>query len=322
MKRLAFLLLLWLVLALPVFAQSGKVYRVGLLETTSAAANRANLDAFLRGLREAGYVEGKNLIIDYRSAEGRADRFPELAEDLVRAKPDVIVTRGTPAALAAKKASSIPIVMAAAASPLATGVIPNLARPGGNVTGLTSIVDEITIKRMEIIRQLLPTVKRVGMVLNTSNVNVTTQMKEADAAARSLGLETEVFDTRDVETLKRALEAAVAKRTEVLLVSGEGIMFANRQLIVDFAAKHEVPAMYASREFVDAGGLVSYGVSYPDLYHRAAGYVDRILKGAKPGDLPVERPKKLELVISQKAATPLGIVIPRELLFRADEVIR
>jgi putative ABC transport system substrate-binding protein len=183
-------------------------------------------------------------------------------------------------------------------------------------------VDEIYVKRMEVIRQLLPTVKRVGILLNTSNVNAATQLKEASSAARALGLETEVFDTRDAEMLRRALEAAAKKGTGVLVVSGEGVMFANRQVIVDFAAEHQLPVMYASREFVDAGGLVSYGVHYPDLYYRAATYIDKILKGVKPGDLPIERPNKLELIISQKAATPLGIVIPRELLFRADEVIR
>jgi putative ABC transport system substrate-binding protein len=303
-------------------AQSGKVYRIGMLETTSASANRTNLDALLRGLREAGYVEGKNLIIDYRSAEGRSERFAELASDLIRAKPDVIMTRGTPAALAAKKAGTIPVVMTAAANPVGTGIVANLARPGGNVTGLSTIVNELHGKRLELIKELLPTAKRIGSIYNLSNPNSASQVKSVEDAARSLGLQAEMFDARDAESLKRALEAARGRGVDALLLSAEAIISANRPTIVEFAAKHKVFAMYSAREFVEDGGLISYGVHYQDLYYRAASYVAKILKGAKPGDLPIEQPTKLELVINLKTAKALGIRIPREFLTRADEVIQ
>jgi putative tryptophan/tyrosine transport system substrate-binding protein len=301
-------------------AQSGRVYRIGLLETTSASANRANLEALLRGLRDAGYVEGKNLIIDYRSADGRSDRFAELAADLVRAKPDVIVTRGTPAALAAKN-SGVPVVMAAIAEPVATKVVANLARPGGNVTGLTTIVNELQGKRIELIKQLLPSAKEVGYFGNPLNPNWPRQWQEVEQNARALGLEAKFYEAKNLETLNRALEAALAQQIGALIISVEAVLSANRRVIVDFAAQHKLPVMYSTREFVDMGGLISYGVHYPDLYYRAASYVDKILKGAKPGDLPIEQPTKLELVINLKTAKALGIAVPQRLLLRADEVI-
>jgi len=218
--------------------QMAKVYRIGMLETTSAAQNAANLAAFRQGLQQLGYVEGHNLTIEYRSADGRAERFPELARELVALKIEVIVTRGTPAAQAAKNVTStVPVVMAAIGSPVQTGVVAGLAHPGGNITGLSAIVSDLG------------------------------------------------------------------------------------QRIIDLAMRHRLPAIYASREFVDVGGLITYGVSYPDLYHRAATYVDKILKGAKPGDLPVEQPTKLELVINRKTAEVLGLDVPATLLGRADEVI-
>jgi putative ABC transport system substrate-binding protein len=311
-------------LALPfaACAQSGKVYRIGMLETTSESANRANMEALLRGLREAGYVEGKNLVIDYRSADGRSDRFAELAIDLVRAKPDIIVTRGTPAALAAKKAGAVPIVMTGAANPVGTGIVGNLARPGGNVTGLSTLVNELHGKRMELIRELLPTARRIGFLSNMANPNVQFQMKELERAARTLGFEARVLDARDADSLNRALEAARAQGVDALLTTVEAVVSANRGAIVEFAAKHKLPAIYSSREFVQDGGLISYGVNYPDLYYRAASYIAKILKGTKPGDLPIEQPTKLELVINLKTANALGIKIPRDLLLRADEVIR
>jgi putative ABC transport system substrate-binding protein len=310
-----------LALSFAAYAQSGKVYRIGLLETTSASANRTNLDAFLRGLREAGYVEGKNVIIDYRSADGRSERFAELAADLVRAKPDVIVTRGTPAALAAKNAGAVPVVMAASAEPVATRLVSNLARPGGNVTGLTTIVNELQGKRIELIKQLLPSAKDIAYLGNSLNPNAGRQWQEAEQSARSLGLKAKFYEARDAETLNRSLEAVMADGMGVLLVSVEAVLAANRGAIVDFAAKHKLPAMYSAREFVDSGGLISYGVHYPDLYYRAASYVDKILKGAKPGDLPIEQPTKLELIINLKTAKTLGIAVPQGLLLRADAVI-
>ena len=305
-------------------AQSGKVYRIGVLETPSASANRKNLDALLRGLRDAGYVEGKNLIIDYRSAggDGGLERYRELAEDLVRAKPDIIVTRGGSAAAAVKKASSIPIVMCGAANPVGMGLVANLARPGGTVTGLTSLVTEVHGKRMELIRELLPAVRRIGFAANVENANAASQWQQVERAARSLGLEAQLVGARDADTLARALEMSRGQGIAALLVNTESITVANRSAIVEFGARSKLPIMYSSREFVDAGGLISYGVDYPALYYRAASYVDKILKGSKPGDLPVEQPTKFELVINLKAARALGVAIPRALLLRADEVIQ
>ena len=307
---------------LAAFAQSGKVYRIGMLETTPASSNRMNLDAFLRGLRDRGYVEGKNLIIDYRSSDGRSERFPELAQNLVRAKPDVIVVRGTTAAIAAKKAGSIPVVMTAAANPVGTGVVANLSRPGGNVTGFSSNVTEVSAKRLELIKELLPRVKRAGALLNPANTNSPIQAKEFERATRTLGMEARVFEASDTDGLRRAFAAAAAQSVGAMLINAEGVMNANRQLIVEAAAKHKIPVIYAAREFVDAGGLISYGVHYPDLYYRTAVYVDKILKGAKPGDLPIEQPSKFELVVNLKTAKALGIHISRECLARTDEAIQ
>ena len=306
------------------FAQSGKVYRIGVLESSTASANRKNLEALLRGLREAGYIEGKNLVIDYRAlgGDGSLQRYQELAEDLVRAKPDVIVTRGTSATASAKKAGSIPIVMTAAANPVGAGLVASLARPGGNVTGLTSLVAEIHGKRIELIKELLPSVKRVGFAANLDNANTPGTWQQVDRAARSLGLQAQLVGARDANALALALETAHKQGVGALLINAESLMLANRRAIVDFGAKHKLPVMYSSREFMDVGGLISYGVDYPALYYRAAAFVDKILKGAKPGDLPIEQPTKFELVINLKTAKALGIQIPRELLRRADEVIQ
>jgi putative ABC transport system substrate-binding protein len=311
-----------LALSAAAHAQSGKVYRIGILETRSASANRANLDSFLRGLKESGYSEGRNLVIDYRSAEGRSDRFAELARDLVRARPDVIVTRGTPAALAARDAGSLPVVMVSIADPVGTKVVASLARPGGRVTGLATIVSEVHGKRLELIRELLPSVKRIGYFHNTGNPNSEKQWQEIEQRARSLGLESRAFVATDAQTLQRALDAALEQRVGALLLSAEGLVLANRALIIDFAARKKLPVIYSAREFVDDGGLISYGADYPHLYYRAASYVEKILKGAKPGDLPIEQPTKLELVINMKTAHALGIKIPRDVLLRADQVIQ
>ena len=309
-------------LAFGASAQPNKVYRIGVLDTLSPSANRTNMDALSRGLREAGYVEGKNLVIDYRWTEGRSERTPDLAAALVRAKPDVIMTRATPATLAAKNAGSIPVVMLGVANPVGTGVVSNLSRPGGHVTGLTSLVTEVYAKRMEIIKDLVPGMKRIGVLLNSTNPNTPLQVKEAERAARVLGLEARVRDVQDAETLRRAFDAAAADSVGAMLINAEPLMHANRSVIIESAAKHKLPAIYAAREFVDAGGLVSYGVHYPDLYYRAAFYVDKILKGAKPGDLPIEQPTKFELVINLKTAKALGINVTRDFALRADEVIQ
>jgi len=314
--------LLALAVSFAACAQSAKVYRLGILETPAASANRKNLDALLRGLREAGYAEGRNLVLDYRSSDGSVRGYQEVALDLVRAKPDIIVTRGTSATAAAKKAGSIPVVMTAAADPVGSGLAANLAHPGGNVTGLTSLVTEVHAKRMEFMKELFPAVKRVGFVANVDNANAPAQWQQVERAARALGLEARLVGVRDGETLRQGLEAVRRQGIGALLVNTESVMLANRQAIVDFGTAQRMPVMYSSREFVDAGGLVSYGVDYPALYYRAATYIDKILKGAKPGDLPIEQPTKFELVINLKAAKALGVTVSRELLARTDEVIQ
>jgi len=303
-------------------AQSGKVYRIGLLETTSASANKENLEALLRGLREAGYVEGKNIVIDYRSVDGRPERFPELAADLIRARPDVIVARGTNATVAAKKQGSVPIVMTSSADPVAAHVVPDLAKPGGQVTGLTSIVSELDGKRLEIMQQLRPDARRFAVMLNFGNPAASPQRADIERAAAKLKVEALFFDVRDREGLRRAIEEAAAKGVGGVFLSTPEVSAINRRMAVELLSKHKLAGIQETREFPTNGGLMSYGVYYPDLYYRAAAYVDKILKGTKPGELPIERPTKLELVINLKTAKEIGVTIPRELLVRADEVIQ
>ena len=302
--------------------QMAKVYRIGMLETTSAAQNAANLAAFRQGLRQLGYVEGHNLTIEYRSAEGRAERFPELARELVALKVEVIVTRGTPAAQAAKNVTStVPVVMAAIGSPVQTGVVAGLAHPGGNITGLSAIVSDLAAKRIELIKEMVPGTLRIAVLANMSNDSVRFDWGEIETAARALGVKAYLLDVRKSEVIGSAFDDASAQRVDALVVVIDAVTQASRQRIIDLAMRHRLPAIYASREFVDAGGLITYGVSYPDLYRRATTYVDKILKGAKPGDLPIEQPTKLELVINRKTAKALGLEVPPTLLARADEVI-
>ena len=303
--------------------QAEKVYRIGMPETSSQALNAANIDSFRRGLRELGYVEGKNLAIDYRSADGHRERFPVLAAELVRLKVDVILTRGTPAVLAAKSATgTIPVVMAASGDPVLSGVVSSLARPGGNVTGLSADVVEVSAKRLELIREVVPGVSRVAALFNMSNPNDALQWKETEIAASSLRVQLQLLDARKPGDFAGAFDAAVKGRAGALVVGADALTWANHRSIVDLAAKRRLPAIYVGREFANAGGLIAYGVSYPHLYHRAASFVDKILKGAKPADLPVEQPTKFELVINLKTAKTLGLTIPPSLLQRADEVIQ
>ena len=307
----------------PSFAQQpGKVWRIGVLETTSMALNAANFNMFRKGLLELGYAEGKNLVIDYRSAEGSVARFPELAAELVRLKVDLIVTRGTPALLAASNAAgTIPIVMAAIGEVPGQGIVASLAHPGGNVTGLSAFVTELTGKRLEILRKLIGKATRVAYLVDMSNPISLGQWKEAQAAAKSLRIQARLLDVRKPEDLGHAFDDAIKQRANGLVVGIDSLMQTNRQTIAELATKHRLPAIYASREFVDGGGLISYGVSYPDLYYRAAGHVDKIFKGKKPGDIPVEQPTKYELVINGNAAKALGIKIPNSILVRTDKVI-
>jgi putative ABC transport system substrate-binding protein len=302
--------------------QAGKVWLVGILETISPALNAANLAALYRGLRELGYVEGRNLLIEYRSSDGRAERFPELASELVHLKVDLIVTRGTPALLAAKNATrDIPVVMAAIGEPLVTGAVASLSRPGGNVTGLSSFATELVMKRVELVKEMVPGIRRIAGLNNLSNPVGKYEWEATKAAALSLGIEPHVLDVRSSKDLARALDAEIIQRADALLVAIDGVTQAYQSIILDLAAKRHLPAMYPSREFVDGGGLIAYAVSYPALYYRAATFVDKIFKGAKPADLPVEQPTKIELIINLKTARTLGLNVPDKLLAVADEVI-
>jgi len=304
-------------------AQQGRrVYRIGVLETSALRANTENFDRFRKGMAERGYVEGPTLVIAYRSAEGRTERFAEYAAELVGSKVDLILTRGTPATLAAKRASGeIPIVMAAVSDPVESGLAASLGRPGGNVTGLTSASAELIPRRLEVLKALVPKLSRLAVYANLDNVAARATWKELEQASRAMGLESLLLDVRSPEKIAPAIEEAVRKRADALLVGIETVSQSNRETIVALAQRHRLPAMYAARDFVHAGGLVSYGVNYADLYYRAAGYADRILKGAKPAELPIERPAKFSLSINRRTANSLGIVIPPDLLLRADWTI-
>jgi len=297
-----------------------KVYRIGVLEQTSAAVHDAYFDAFRQGLREQGYIEGQNLVIEYRSADDRPERYPSLAAELVRLNVDVILTRGTPAALAAKNATmSIPVVMAAIGDPLA--VVAGLAAPRGNVTGLSVFNSELEGKRVELIRNVIPGLRRIGALYNMGNPVYTIRWNELEKVAQLVGIEAHLLDVRKSEDLESAFETAIQRQVDALVVSADGILQANRKRIAELAVVHRLPAIYTSREFIDAGGLISYGASYQDLYRRSATFVVRILKGAKPAELPVEEPTKFELVINLKTAKALSLELPPMLLALADEVI-
>ena len=300
--------------------QLGRVYRIGVLETTPANLNAANMDALREGLRALGYVEGRNLVIEYRSADGRGERFPGLATDLLNSKIDVIVTRGTPAVLAAKNATgTVPVVMAAVGEPLM--VVSSLARPGGNVTGLSGYSTDLEAKRFEMLKEMVPHAARIAGLYNMGNAVTPPQWNELQRAAKSLGVQSQLLDVRRTEDIALAFDAASREHADGLMVGVDALTQTNRKLIAELALKHRLPTIYVSREFIEAGGLIAYGPSYPDLYRRAAAYIDKIFKGEKPGDLPIEQPTKFELVINLKTAKALGLTVPPTLLARADEVI-
>jgi len=301
-------------------AQSDRIYRIGMLERTSAATNATNIDAFRQGMREHGYVEGDRFLLEYRSADGRDDRFPALANELVRSKVDLIVTRGTPAALAAKNTTTtIPVIITGVGDPVGQGVVASLGRPGGNVTGLSAAVTDIYPKRVQLLTELVPRTARIGVLFNMSNPALPAQWREVERATRSRGIEALLLDVRKVADLEPAFDTAVRHRADALVVGIDTLTQANQALIVELAAKRRLPAMYASTEF--SGGLISYGVDYPDMYRRAAGYAHKIFRGAAPADLPVEEPTKFQLVINSRTARSLGLTIPPTLLLKADTVV-
>jgi putative ABC transport system substrate-binding protein len=304
--------------------QAGKVARIGFLGGRSPSDMSPLLDAFRQGLRELGWVEGQNIVIDYRFAEGRFDRLPDLAAELVRLKVDVIVAQPTPATAAAKNATeTIPIVMISVGDPVGLGLIASLARPGGNVTGSSySVGLEIAGKVLELLKETVPKVRRVAILSNPANPAHPLAIRELDVAARSLGVQLQLLEARGPDEFAGAFAAMAKERVGALLVLADGMFALHRTRLADLAARSRLPAAYGLREMVEAGGLMSYGSSTRDLYRRSATFVDKILKGAKPGDLPVEQPTKFELVINMKTAKALGLTIPPLLLLRADEVIQ
>ncbi len=305
---------------LPAEAQgSEKVYRIGFLYQGSKASGRVR--GFPQGLREVGYVEGQNIIVEYRFAKGRRDRLAKLAAELVGLKLNVIVGATTPSTLALMRATAtIPIVMVAGTDPVASGLVASLRRPGGNITGLTRFSGRLNEKRLELLKEAFPKVRRVGVLWGGGGV-VPSFFRKAQGAAQSLGLELQSLQLRRASDLERVFEQVPIKSIDALITLSRPL-FGTRKRIVDFTVKRRLPAMFDKRRFVDAGGLMSYGPSLHDIMRRAATYVDRILKGAKPADMPVERPTKFELVINLKTAKKAGLTIPPQFLARADKVIK
>jgi len=309
----------------PVQAQQPtKVPRIGYLTGTSLSTNAARNEAFRQGLRELGYVEGKNIVIEWRSAEGKLDRLPALAAELVRLKVDVIVTGGPPANRAAKEATAtIPIVMAQDTDPVASGFVASLARPGGNITGLSTLGPEIGGKRLELLKEIVPRLSRVAVFATSTQPGYAQVLKEMELAAGALKVKLQYLDIRDPKDIETAFRAAGKGRADaVLMLAAGSLVTSHRTEIVELAVKSRFPVIYPNSQWVDAGGLMTYGASLTDMERRAATYVDKILKGAKPAELPVEQPIKFEFVINLKAAKRISLTIPPGVLVRADRVIR
>jgi putative ABC transport system substrate-binding protein len=308
--------------------QAGKVWRIGMLWFGSSLEDlpvRVRFDAFQQGLREQGYIEGRNVAFEHRYARGKYELFPDLAAELVRLKVDIIVTPGnTPATLAAKQATStIPIVFMSAADPVGLGFVASLARPGGNITGGSSLVGPGLVgKRLELLKEAVPKLSRVAVLTNPTNPDIRVFIGEAEVAARSLKVQPHIVEARGPAEFEGAFAAMTKAGASAILVLNDTIFVFNGRQLADLAAKNRLPAMYGLREHVEAGGLMAYAASLAELSRRAATYVDKILKGTKPADLPVEQPTKFELVINMKTAKALGLTIPPSLLGRADEVIQ
>jgi putative ABC transport system substrate-binding protein len=302
---------------------AGKVNRIGHLSGRSQAGTRALLEAFRAGLRDLGYVEGRHFVLDTRYAEGKVDRLPALAQELLQARPDVLLVATTPGTLAAKAATStVPIVMVLVADPIGAGIVPSLARPGGNITGVTNIVAELAGKRLEILKELLPGASRIAVLVNPNSQNAPLQLRSAEDAARRLGVEIHpVLEVRSAADLERAFEGAVRAHAAAAIRMIDPLVFMLRQETAALAVRHRLPVIYPTREDVEAGGLVAYGANVPQQFRQAAGLVDRILRGAKPADLPIEQPTRFDLVFNLKAARALHLVVPPALLHRADHLI-
>ena len=324
-KILVYLLATFLLTtAAPAQAQpTTKIFRLGYLAGSSLTVNAARIEAFLQGLRELGYLQGKNIALEYRAAEGKSERYPALASELVSLKVDVIVTAGAASTRAAREATStIPIVMVQDSDPVDSGFVASLARPGGNITGLSTLAPEISGKRLELLKEIVPKLSRVA-TLGTSNYPGNAQsLKETELAAAAFGVRVQYLDTLGPQDIEPAFRAASRENADAVLLLQSFVLNSHRKQIVNLAIKGRHPAIYYSPEWVKDGGLMSYGVSFTDLNLRAAGYVDKILKGATPADLPVEQPTKFELISNLKAAKRIGLTIPPNVLARADRVIR
>jgi putative tryptophan/tyrosine transport system substrate-binding protein len=302
---------------------AAKVPRIGFLGNSTAALEANLVGPFREGLRDLGYVERRNLLIEYRWAEGKYERFPTLIAELLADKVDVIVTAGTPATLAVQKATkSVPLVMIAVGDPIGTGIVSSLNRPGGNITGLTSISPELDGKRLELLKEVVPTVSHIAVLWNAASPLQVVAEQQTRAAAQALRMKVLSLGVRSKEEIDTAFAAIVTERPGALLVLADRLFLHHREYLMDFATQHRLPGVHAYRELVEVGGLMSFGPSYADMHRRAAYFVDRILKGAKPADLPVERPVTFELVVNLRAASTLRLTIPESVLLRATEVIR
>ena len=302
--------------------QPKKVPRIGYLTAAPFSAITARTEAFRQGLRELGYVEGKNIVLEYRSAEGKFDRLPKLAAELVHLNVDVIVSAGGTVTRSAKEATAtIPIVMAFDNDPVGNGFVASLARPGGNVTGLSNLSSELSGKRLELLKEIVPRLSRVAVLGNSTNPGNAQALRETELAARAFGVQLQYLDVPGPKDIETAFREASKGRADAVLVLPSSVATSQRKQIADLAIKNRLPAIYLP-EFVDAGGLMSYGASSTDLFRRAATYVDKILKGAKPADLPVQQPIKFDLVINLKTAKQIGLTIPPNVLARADKVIK
>ncbi len=310
-------------LCFSVEAQQANVYRIGYLSALSLSAESARLDGFRQALRDLGYVEGKNIVIEYRFAEGKFDRLPQLAAELVRLKVDVIITTGPTSTRAAKEATiAIPIVMAFDNDPVGNKFIASLARPGGNITGLSTYYPEISGKQLELLKEIVPRLSRVAVFGNSAIPGNAQALRETELAAATFGVHLQHLEVRDLKEIETAFREARKGRADGVLVLTSPVTNSHRSQIVDLAIKNRLPAIYYTAEWVEAGGLLTYGANLIDLWRRAATYIDKILKGAKPADLPVEQPTKFELVINLKTAKQIGLTIPPNVLARADRVIK
>jgi putative tryptophan/tyrosine transport system substrate-binding protein len=324
MRRREFITLLGGAAAWPVVAraQQPAMPVIGFLSSTSPNTYAAFLGAFHQGLNEGGYVAGRNVVIEFRWAEGQYDRLPMLAAELVQRQVGVLCAISTPAALAAEKAtSSIPIVFFIGGDPVKFGLVAGLNRPGGNATGVNVIATELEAKRLGLLRELIPAAKTAAVLLNPQNPNAETQSKDVQQAGRAVGWEIQVLNASTERDLETAFAALVQRRTDALVVSGDTFFASQRNALVALAARHAIPAIYQRREYAEAGGLITYGTDFSDMFRQTGNYAGRILKGSKPGDLPVVQPTKFELVINRKTAKVLGLQLPDKLLALADEVI-